>query len=82
MDTKNAQQNIEQLQNPTMGVTINNESTTKEPLERNGQQPKPLGSLNTFYWYRIFALDSAVVEAQKCLVCMEAITIYHHRETL
>ena len=24
----NAQQNIEQLQNPTMGVTINNESTT------------------------------------------------------
>ena len=27
----NAQQNIEQLQNPTMGVTINNESTTTEP---------------------------------------------------
>ena len=26
----NAQQNIEQLQNPTMGVTINNESTTAE----------------------------------------------------
>ena len=24
----NAQQNIEQLQNPTMGATINNESTT------------------------------------------------------
>ena len=24
-------QNIEQLQNPTMGVTINNESTTTEP---------------------------------------------------
>ena len=24
----NAQQNIKQLQNPTMGVTINNESTT------------------------------------------------------
>ena len=24
----NAQQNVEQLQNPTMGVTINNESTT------------------------------------------------------
>ena len=31
-----AQQNIEQLQNPTMGETINNESTTTEPtaLER------------------------------------------------
>ena len=27
----NTQQNIEQLQNPTMGVTINNESTTTEP---------------------------------------------------
>ena len=27
----NAQQNIEQLQNPTMGVTIYNESTTTEP---------------------------------------------------
>ena len=26
----NAQQNIEQPQNPTMGVTINNESTTTE----------------------------------------------------
>ena len=26
-----AQQNIEQLQNPTMGVTINKESTTTEP---------------------------------------------------
>ena len=27
----NTQQNIEQLQNPTMGVTIKNESTTNEP---------------------------------------------------
>ena len=27
----NAQQNIEQLQNPTIGVTIINESTTTEP---------------------------------------------------
>ena len=27
----NAQQNIEQLQNPTMGETINNDSTTTEP---------------------------------------------------
>ena len=38
-----AQQNIEQLQNPTLGVTINNESTTTEPPPWNGQQPKPLG---------------------------------------
>ena len=28
--TFNAKQNIEQLKNPTMGVTINNESTTTE----------------------------------------------------
>ena len=27
----NAQQNIEQLQNPTKGATLNNESTTTEP---------------------------------------------------
>ena len=27
----NAQQNIEQLQNPTMGLTTNNELTTTEP---------------------------------------------------
>ena len=35
----NAQQNIEQLHNPTMDVTINNESTTTEPPSLNGQQP-------------------------------------------
>ena len=29
---RNAQQNMEQLQNATMGVTINNESTTTEPI--------------------------------------------------
>ena len=39
----NAQQNIEQLQNHTIGVTINNESTTTEPSPYNGQQQKPLG---------------------------------------
>ena len=60
----NAQQNVEQLQNRTMGVTINNESTTTEPPPKGGQQPKPLWGLNAFYWYQIFALDSAVVEAQ------------------
>ena len=45
-----------------MGVTINKKSTTTEPPPLNGQQPKPLGGLNAFYWYQIFALDSAVVE--------------------
>ena len=40
----NAQQILEQLQNPIMGVTINNKSTTTEPPPDNGQQPKPLGA--------------------------------------
>ena len=37
---------------------VNNNRTTA--LE--GKQSKPLGALNAFYWYQIFALDSAVVE--------------------
>ena len=60
----NVQQNIEQLQTPTMGVTINKKSTTTESPPKNGQQPKPPGGFNAFYWYQIFALDSAVVEVQ------------------
>ena len=32
----NVQQNIEQLQTPTMGVTINRKSTKAEPLPYNG----------------------------------------------
>ena len=56
---------MQQLQNPTMGVKINNKSTTTEPPSQNGQQPKPPGRLNAFYWYKIFALDSAVVEVQE-----------------
>ena len=39
----NAQQNIEQFQNHTMGATINNEPTITEPPPYNGQQPKSLG---------------------------------------
>ena len=41
----NAQQNIEQLQNPTMGVTINNKSTTIEPTAA-----KATGGLNTIIY--------------------------------
>ena len=54
-----------------MGVLINKKSTTTEQPPKNGQQPKPPGGggggggLNAFYWYQIFALDSAVVEAQE-----------------
>ena len=67
MDISNVQQNKEQLQNPTMGVTINNESTTTEPPPYIRQQPKPWGGgLNAFFWYQIFTLDSTVVEAKTC----------------
>ena len=79
------QQNIEQLHNPTIGVTINNESTTTEPTSKNGQHIKPLGGSNAFYLYQIFDLDSAVVEAQTMLSSQGgflAIAMYHHRETL
>ena len=50
-----------------MRVTINKKSTTTEPAPKNGQQPKPPGGLNAFYWYQIFALDSAVVEVQEII---------------
>ena len=40
---------------------INN--TRSKALERTAA--KTTGGLNAFYWYQIFALDSAVVEAQK-----------------
>ena len=39
----NIQQNIKQLQTPTMGVTINKKSTTTETPPQNGQKPKPPG---------------------------------------
>ena len=41
---KNEQQKIEQLQTPTMGVTINKNKTTSEPPPKNEQQAKPPGA--------------------------------------
>ena len=81
----NVQQNIEQLQTSTMGITINKKSTTTEPPPENGQQPKPLGGLNAFCWYQIFALDSAVVEVQEMFSSHGGHltnAMYHHGETL
>ena len=81
----NVQQNIEQLQTPTMGVTINKKSTTTEPPPLNEQQPKPPGGLNAFYWYQIFALDSGVVEVQEMFSSHRGHltnAMYHHGETL
>ena len=63
----NVQQNIEQLQTPTVGVTINNNQQqlnhrlrTDSSLSHRGER-----ALNAFYWYQMFALDSAVVEVQE-----------------
>ena len=67
-----------------MGVTINKKSTTTEPPPENGQRPKPPGGLNAFYWYQIFALDSAVVEVQEMFSSHGGHltnAMYHHRET-
>ena len=70
-----------------MGVTINKKSTTTEPPPQNGQQPKPPGGggLNAFYWYQIFALDSAVVEVQEMFSSHGGNltnAMYHHGATL
>ena len=81
----NVQQNIELLQTPTMGVKINKKSTTTEPPPKNRQQPKPPGGLNAFYWYQIFALDSAVVEVQEMFSSHGGHltnAMCHHGETL
>ena len=45
----------------------------------------PPGGLNAFYWYQIFALDSAVVEVQEMFSShgsLLIIALYHHGETL
>ena len=63
----------------------NKKSTTKEPPPQNRWQPKPPGDLNAFYWYQIFALDSAVVEVQEMFSSHgDHLTnaMYHHGETL
>ena len=43
------------------------------------------GGLNAFYWYQIFALDSAVVEVQEMFSSHGSLltnAMYHHAETL
>ena len=81
----NTQQNIEQLQIPTIGATTNNKSTTTEPPPQSGQQSKPPVGLIAFNWYQIFALDSAVVEVQEMFSSHGSLltdAIYHHGGTL
>ena len=67
-----------------MGVTINKKSTTTEPPPLNGQQTKQQeGGLSAFYWYQIFALDSAVVKVQEIFSphgSLLTIAMYNHGE--
>ena len=70
-----------------MGIIIKKKSTQQstEPPPWNGQQPKPPGGLNAFYWYQIFALDSAVVEVQEMFSSHGGLltnAMYHHGEKL
>ena len=51
-----------------MGVTINKKSTQQDHRLRTDSSLSHRGGgggLNAFYWYQIFALDSAVVEVQE-----------------
>ena len=72
-----------------MGVTINKKTTTIEPPLRTynslSHRGGGGGGLNAFYWYQIFALDSAVVEVQEMLSSHGGHltnAMYHHGETL
>ena len=80
----NVQQNIEQLQTPTMGVTIKKSQQQQTHRLRMDSSLSHWGSLNAFYWYQIFALDSAVVEVQEMFSSHEGHltnAMYHHGET-
>ena len=78
----NAQQNIQQLQTSTMGVTINKKSTTTEPQLRTDRSPSHRGPKCTPL---APTLDSAVVEVQEMFSSHGGHltnAMYHHGETL
>ena len=54
---------------PKMGVTATNQQQQNHRLRTDSSLSHwgGGGGVNAFYWYQIFALDSAVVEAQKRL---------------
>ena len=84
----NEQQNIEQLQTPTMGVTTNKSQEqqnhclgTDSSLSHRGGG----GGLDAFSRNQIFALDSANVEVQEMFSShgsLQTNAMYHHGETL
>ena len=67
----NTQQNIEQLQNITMGVTTTTNQQQQNHRPRTDRSQIHWWVLNAFYWHQIFALEVAVLEAKKCQACME-----------
>ena len=70
---------MEKHRSPTMGATISSESTAPEPRLKTDSGLSYWGvcvwggggGIYVFYWYQIFALDSAVVKTQNCLARME-----------
>ena len=67
-----------------MGIRITKVNNNKTAALEE-KQPEPLGGLNAFYWYQIFALDSAVVEVQEMFSAHGSLltnAMYHHGETL
>ena len=81
----NVQQNIEQLQTPTMGVTLSTSQQQQNHRLRTDSSLSHRGCLNAFYWYQFFALDSAVVEVQEMFSSHGSLlttAMYHHGETL
>ena len=68
-----------------MGVTINISQQQQNHRLRANSSISHWGGLNAFYWYQIFALDSAVVEAQEMFSSHGGHltnAMYHHGETL
>ena len=69
-----------------MGVTINkSQQQQNHRLRADSSLNHQGGALNAFYWYQIFALDSAVVEVQEMFSSHEGLltnAMYHQEETL
>ena len=67
----------------TVESTLNNRSTTTEPLPYNGQQTKPPGvrGLNAFYWRQTFTLDSAVAQSRHESTTNTFTTIAHPKSS-
>ena len=64
MDTKKCTTKHTQIRTTTECHSGNNNQQQNYHLRTDSSQSHGEGGLNAFYWFQIFALDSAVVEAQ------------------